>query len=735
MDILQPDSLDREGVEAGRPVEPVVSALQSLYRAYQKSAVYPAGHPSIPEAIDRAAGRLEASMESREALIIGVTPDHLCLDEQRLVEAGELLESLAGILHEQDVAAVEFHCGVRSFELEAFIEVLARAQRERLKGHSFRQALRDGNVKHIRIRPVDYAALQFEAGLHGDDSGADETWEALSRALTEPDGLPAEGIGGLAGDIDRTIGRHEGAGAGRLRERVHSVVSRLGEFEGEQRESLRRRLSEFVNALSPGLRRDLLRLDPYALDIPLALLNELAEDLPAPELLEALEQVDRAAGKAPDELLILLNKLVRTCEGNPNLDSKLRETLADWGVSPDALSEDRIGLQEALEEIFLSRSESEFNPEAYQALLENLSRHNLEGLGTPSVAKYRNPADPLDVRLHAAELAVALLGLPDGEKHRTGLFGYVGSQTDMLLDHCKFTVVHEATLAARTDKLLQNDCHTTRKAAAGYLAGFEQIDRIDRILSLAMEGKGLPADAINLLRMSGEVALSRTIDLLGSDTPPELGTALRGFILEQGGDRLELALRERLHSSWSAMKPVFRLIAALPDDAARPLLEILFDHSEFGVRRDALRALCEREDPAGNDDRYLARAMDDPNHRVVLTASRRLAERGDARSLDRILRYILGELPCGRPTAEDVQRLADFLIAKGEPGLSRLCLALTQLSKHTRLARTTYGLVGKLRPYRAHAEVGEALARWKRSPAGLLRFFISDPANAGEAKS
>ncbi len=735
MDILQPDSLDREGVGAGRLVEPVVSALQSLYRAYQKSAIYPAGHPSIPEAIDRAADKLDASMESRQALIIGITPDHLCLDEHRLIEAGVLLESLAGILHEQDVAAVEFHCGVRGFELEAFIEVLARAQRDRLKGHSLRQALHDRNVKHIRIRPVDYAALHFEPGLHGEDSGADEAWETLYRALTDPDAIPAEGMTGLALDIDRTIDRHEGAGAGRLRERIHAVVDRLGECGGVQREGLRRRLSEFVSALSPGLRRDLLRLDPYAPDIPLALLNELAEDLPAPELLEALEEVDRTAGKTPDELLILLNKLVRTCKGHPSLDSKLRETLADWGVSSDALSADRIGMQEALEEVFRSRTENEFNPEAYQALLENLSRHNLEGLGTPSVAKYRNPADPLDVRLHAAELAVALLELPEGEEHRTGLFAYVGSRTDMLLDHCKFTVVHEATIAARTDKLLQDDCPTTRRAAAGYLAGFEQIDRIDRILGLAMEGKGLPADAINLLRMSGEVALGRTIDLLGSDTPPELGTALRGFILEQGGDRLERALRERLHSSWSAMKPVFRLVAALPDDAARPLLEMLFEHSEFGVRRDALRALCEREGPAGNDDRYLTCAMNDPNHRVVLTASRRLAERGDARSLDLILEYILGELPCGRPTAEDVQRLADFLIATGEPGLSRLCDALTRLSKHARLARTAYGLVGKLRPYRTHESVCEALARWKRSPAGLLRFFISDPAGTGEVNS
>ncbi len=735
MDILQPDSLDREGVGAGSLIEPVVSALQSLFRAYQKSAIYPAGHPSIPEAIHRAAGKLDASMESRQALIIGVSPDQLCLDEHRLVEAGELLESLAGILHEQDVAAVEFHCGVRDFELEALIEVLARARRDSLKGHSLRQALHDQNVKHIRIRPVDYAALDFEPGVHGEDSGADEVWEALSHALTAPDAVPAGGVTELALEIDRTIDRHEGTGAGRLRERVHSVVSRLGEYEGARRKGLRRRLSEFVNALSPGLRRDLLRVDPYAPDIPLALLNELTDDLPAPELLEALEEVDRAAGKTPDELLILLNKLVRTCEGHPHLDSKLRQTLADWGISPDALSADRIGMQEGLEEMFRSRSKTEFNPEAYQSLLENLSRHNLKGLGTPSAAKYRNPADPLDVRLHAAELAVALLGVPDGEEHRTGLFGYVGSQTDMLLDHCKFTVVHEATIAARTDKLLRDDCPTTRQAAAGYLAGFEQIDRIDRILSLAMEGKGLPADAINLLRMSGEVALGRTIDLLGSDTPPELGAALRGFILEQGSDRLKQALRERLNSSWSAMKPMFKLVAALPDDAALPLLEMLFEHSEFGVRRDALRALCERENSAGNDGRYLAQAMNDSNHRVVLTASRRLADRGDPGSLDLILRYILGELPCGRPTAEDVQRLADFLIAAGEPGLSRLCRALTQLSKHARLARTAYGLVGRLRPYRAHDEVGEALARWKRSPAGLLRFFISDPANAGEVKS
>ena len=39
---------------------PLVGALQSLYRAYQKTSIYPAGHPAVPEALAQAASVLRA---------------------------------------------------------------------------------------------------------------------------------------------------------------------------------------------------------------------------------------------------------------------------------------------------------------------------------------------------------------------------------------------------------------------------------------------------------------------------------------------------------------------------------------------------------------------------------------------------------------------------------------------------------------------------------------------------
>ena len=82
----------------------------------------------------------------------------------------------------------------------------------------------------------------------------------------------------IAETLDRRISRQEGAGTGQLRKKIHEIVGKLDRFEGVENECIRRRLSEFVTALSPELRRDLLRVDPYSPNVPLALLNGLSYD-------------------------------------------------------------------------------------------------------------------------------------------------------------------------------------------------------------------------------------------------------------------------------------------------------------------------------------------------------------------------------------------------------------------------------------------------------------------------
>ena len=78
------DRTDGRGLaEADCPATPLSAALASLYRAYQQSTIYPAGHPSIPEAIEVAAERLGQALSRREALIVGVSREHLIVDDTR----------------------------------------------------------------------------------------------------------------------------------------------------------------------------------------------------------------------------------------------------------------------------------------------------------------------------------------------------------------------------------------------------------------------------------------------------------------------------------------------------------------------------------------------------------------------------------------------------------------------------------------------------------------------------
>ena len=90
---------DSGTVDAAVPsAAPLVGALQSLSRAYQKTTIYTSGHPSVTEALTDAASGFEAARSEQDPIVAVISRDHFLFGDEPLAEANEALTTLAGTL-------------------------------------------------------------------------------------------------------------------------------------------------------------------------------------------------------------------------------------------------------------------------------------------------------------------------------------------------------------------------------------------------------------------------------------------------------------------------------------------------------------------------------------------------------------------------------------------------------------------------------------------------------------
>jgi len=431
----------------------LVSALQMLYRAYQKLSIYPPGHPTVPRALDPAGKNFDSALSDVDSILVGVARDHIWTDDGHLSEGTGALKSLALLLHDLDVAAMEFRRGLDVDELKTFVLTLGNARRDGIKGAPLVEALQQHGLRHIEITPIDYRVLNFADGARDKtDDEPHDVWENLATVLIDPQSIVGGSTEELAREVSREIARQEGAGVGLLRKRIRRMSLKIDELAPQDQQAVRGRLGTFVAALNPGLRGDLLRVDPQRPTESVRTLDEFAELMPEPDLIDALQELDRIGARVPGQVLVLMNKLIRISHERPTLASGISDTLDKWGVPSVPIKGDSQELKGALEELFRQREALNCNPAPYQELLEDLSKTELSDIGVPLEQRYRDPADLDDVRVHAADIAVLVLGKEGGESHRSGLFGYIETASETLIEHQRFEAIRDTAVSGSPRK-------------------------------------------------------------------------------------------------------------------------------------------------------------------------------------------------------------------------------------------------------------------------------------------
>lgn len=719
---------------------PLVGALLSLYRAYQKTSIYPAGHPAVPEALSQAITGFQAALVEHGSITVRVARGKLLFGDEPLTDGTDTLGALGQLLYDLDVAGIVFHVGLTLEELETFIHELGNAKRDGLTGTALASALDHGQPTTIELRAVDYSAMQFQQGTRDplDEETRREVWENLAKILTDPETAPVElSPTELAEEITHEIKTREGTGVGLLQKRMHRLHETARDLAPEQRAAIQERIASFVSALSPKLRQDLLRVDPSSPDPSLQLMTQLAEGLPESDLLRALRQLDSIGARLPDQLMTLLNKLVRISRKHPSLATGLKKKLEDWGVDPEVLTGSKENLQAALQEVFQRKSRTDYIPQPHKVLLDELSRNHVDGGEFQADGRYRDPRDAHDVRLHAAQIATKVVGGRGGGPHRAGIFAFLASAADSLIEQAQFEVLHDAAVSARTYSLLKTETESTHCAARGYLNEFTSERRLQQILEYGCTAEGFSKDALNLLALGGVTALDRVLSFLEPGPPKRVAAALIEFAQTREPELVAEVLEQRMGGGWQVLRPVFPLLRAMPVNDALTRLETLASHEEGRVRRQALALLCELDERPASPLCHLERALRDPNRRVATLGIQRISVLDGDEVVELLGRYVECDLEGLTPRPDFARRAAQTLLRRGEAGTTRLCQCLARLGRSCQPGRirVARAVSETLKPKRSEPGVRRCLRRWRFSPCGLASLLLPRGAGADEAAS
>ena len=286
-----------------------------------KRSMYPADHPHLRTGAQRFARRLNALLENRESVVLGVARNRLVIETATTDPKNALLRDLARRLHRHRIATIQLTRGATSEEIEEVLAALS-ANPQQGQGPLGRRLDRIARWDHIRLKAIGFDRLVLqEPGMPEDVNGdipADgrDAWVELARlALTnEPDSdspsaadplVVAQAIGRKSGEIayDRVVLGY-----------LSRVAEEMSGRKGGPEDQLGERISSLIQALDPETLRRLLETGADQTERRRFVLNA-SQVLAADAVMEVLQAAAKASHQTiSHNLLNLLHKLAHHAE-------------------------------------------------------------------------------------------------------------------------------------------------------------------------------------------------------------------------------------------------------------------------------------------------------------------------------------------------------------------------------------------------------------------------------------
>jgi len=444
-------------------------------------------------------------------------------------------------------------------------------------------------------------------------------------------GVDLEDPGAMARAVNEDIeaGRETRAATA---SRLIEVGAHLSKLDGPVRVSVKQRIGTFIQGVTPELRTELLRVDPRSSRQKIEFVTEMMDALPDTTVLEVLGNLDRTGGRVPHQFITLMNKLIGLSAADETLREPMTAKLVSLGLPESLMSADANGVRGVLDEVLRSRADRSWNPEHYQALLEDLSSRKVAGTAAYGWERYRDPRSPEELKAHLSDIALRLLVARPDAPEAPGFVKCLDDETPRALATGRYEQVLGAASAvreldARKGVLPQE----LGRNLESFLATFTEEEPIERILGGVLGREGaLPETLVGLFRISGAEgarAVFRKMSELeeGPDTE-----RLSALLVHTGVDEFNAVVAVLRVDGWASLRLLFPVLHKIGGARAVEMALTFVGNEDEKVRAEAYRVLFDEDAKPGQTERYLEHALSDASPRVTSLALARARQRGGA---------------------------------------------------------------------------------------------------------
>lgn len=693
--------------------------------------IYPSGHPSVR-------GSVQPLLETATALFTHTGEVTLYFGRERVavaLDAEDAVEEsipwLAARVCERGVAAIRFESEPDERTALALVGWLTQPVGDPPAPLPV--------IEGLTLIAADYTKIRFVEEAPGASATEDEmVWRRLVA------GLHAGGVVGdpvrlgqasaadesaeLARQIAGYLSTHEGTGIGSVVPLLVSASDSAEALPDAARALVQARLAELVAQLPDSLRAQLLRVTPAMSESRLRFLTTIVHRLPSATLLEVMRSMQLDPRRGSTSLVSFLVNLggSAAAHGGGHAEAFSR-ALTSTGLPEVALDRGADVLRAALETMLVQPLDDNSVSHAYREQLDALSTLAPAPAMAIDETHFTRADVPEQVVRHAAHVAVNLL-----------LADPFAADNATLLRRALSGL--PAALVAGDTLFLARLADATRPeppvSDASWAAAVEEVRRqvsdpamVTRLLEALDGASTAKATQIgHVLRLGGIAVAETLLDRVGSAPSTE-----RRDLLVDALASFEIPVLKQLLFTARAQLRVHPgvLVAVLCHQSvavAQDLAEPFITDADADVRLQAYRVVLNSGPNVSKLDRLVHAALEDPDPRIVELAVAELRSKAPAHSA-RPLGRLLGHRTT--PVIERAQHLAvQVLLDAGAPlGRDHLMAALGGRTRFFNQSSRTLSLaIGRALQRLGGAAASREVARWRRSPAGLLSLILRDRA-------
>lgn len=623
---------------AGLKDQRLADFIHELNIARRNLSLYPFEHPRIATSHSKALQILLQLLETRGNFNLGVAPEALMLDQQWLDREHRTFQDFARLLFALGVATLSFNRGTTFSELLSLNQLL-HSDRETIDAcGGFPELLRQQQIAHVEITPIDYSAFQLSAdGVAEQTADGKALWENFLQGLLS-DSLVADGDrfpwpAQLDPEIvaevlnQRLSGDPEDTDHNRV---IHSFVHKMLQNNQQLPQGKRpiQQLPPLLERLTPELRQSFLNSTFEELDQHLEDAEQALNSFPRELLLETLEQKNRQQLKISTRLVNLVQRL-STAEA-PLSD---RQTAEEQPLEKDII-------RARLDVIFSEEDQDLYMPSDYQfALREILDEDLSKAIPEERKQQFKATLAAEQIERQCCAVIFEMLGGNVSTDAEGSLQKNLVELSRFFLDTGDFVTLRE--IYRRWAAFLHSDKSTATIFTEQVLANHAQPAFISEVLDgIELWGKEKAPELIDYIAEVGVAYTDPLIERLANEPQRALRRVWMTCLERLGTDANQPIIDALQDERWYLIRNLLIVLGQHPESTSLKAVHQFIDYPHPRVRQEAMRLLFRMNPATANRQLHKELNSGDPDN---LQAAAQVADLSQDPAVLAQLHQLLGE--------------------------------------------------------------------------------------------